>query len=217
MTCVACYATLCAIAFICNKMQNEGVRRSSKKAFKPRRVYMSLRHAILASLAKQEATGYEITKQFDSQLGFFWQASHQQIYRELAKLTQQELVEFSSVTQAKRPDKKLYELTDRGEDELVRWLSEPIKISKTNDGLSVKMMAGHVKGVDFVLEQVKLHQNAHAKKLKRLQRFQELNFANPARLSRAKKLMYLTVRKQILIEEAWLKWVGEVNDLIGKA
>ena len=31
-------------------------------------------------------SGYELAKTFDSSIGFFWKADHQQIYRELSKL-----------------------------------------------------------------------------------------------------------------------------------
>ena len=54
---------------------------------------MSLSHALLAALSQQSATGYELAQHFDGSLGHFWKASHQQIYRDLAKLEAQGLVQ----------------------------------------------------------------------------------------------------------------------------
>ena len=47
---------------------------------------MALGDAILACLTEHPMTGYELAKTFDSSIGFFWKADHQQIYRELSKL-----------------------------------------------------------------------------------------------------------------------------------
>ena len=42
---------------------------------------MSLKHLILAVVGTRPATGYEITKEFDEVAGFYWRATHQQVYR----------------------------------------------------------------------------------------------------------------------------------------
>jgi PadR family transcriptional regulator AphA len=47
---------------------------------------MSLPHVILTVLSTREATGYDITKEFSHSIGYFWKASHQQVYRELNKM-----------------------------------------------------------------------------------------------------------------------------------
>ena len=47
---------------------------------------MALADAILVCLTERPMTGYELAKTFDSSMGFFWRASHQQIYRELQQL-----------------------------------------------------------------------------------------------------------------------------------
>ena len=47
---------------------------------------MSLPHALLTSLVERPASGLDLARRFDSSIGFFWAASHQQIYRELARM-----------------------------------------------------------------------------------------------------------------------------------
>jgi len=44
---------------------------------------MALAHAILVSPCEQEGSGYELARRFDRSIGYFWAATHQQIYRTL--------------------------------------------------------------------------------------------------------------------------------------
>ena len=46
---------------------------------------VALGDAIHACLTERPMTGYELAKTFDSSIGFFWKADHQQIYRELSR------------------------------------------------------------------------------------------------------------------------------------
>jgi DNA-binding PadR family transcriptional regulator len=42
---------------------------------------MALAHAIMTALIEDDLSGYELARDFETSLGFFWQASHQQIYQ----------------------------------------------------------------------------------------------------------------------------------------
>ena len=80
---------------------------------------------ILTVLAHRPMTGYEIARSFDQALSHFWYASHQQIYRELARLNQDGLVVYRSVAQSGKPDKKRYSLTSAGRAALRKWVVAP--------------------------------------------------------------------------------------------
>lgn len=86
---------------------------------------MSLDHAILGFLSYNTSTGYDLKKIFDQSVRHFWSADQSQIYRTLARLTEDGLVEMSVVEQFDRPDRKVYALTARGRDKLKEWLSGP--------------------------------------------------------------------------------------------
>jgi hypothetical protein len=49
-------------------------------------IHVSLRLAILGSLSSAPASGYDLARQFGLGLGWFWSASHSQIYPELKRL-----------------------------------------------------------------------------------------------------------------------------------
>lgn len=84
---------------------------------------MSLRHALLGLLARKPASGYDLTKEFAGDLGrYAWQATHTQIYPELAKLDDEGLVEV--VGQGPR-GRRTYAVTEAGRAELRSWLLRP--------------------------------------------------------------------------------------------
>ncbi len=100
---------------------------------------MSLRYALLALLARESLTGYDLTKRFDSTIGFFWSARHSQIYPELAKLTGDGLVTFELVPQNGKPDKKVYTITSDGHHALQDWVSQDTERRSVKDPLLMRI------------------------------------------------------------------------------
>jgi DNA-binding PadR family transcriptional regulator len=86
---------------------------------------MSLKYAVLAALLEGEASGYELSKVFDVSLANFWPATPQQLYRELERLAQDGLIEARVVQQERRPDKRLFTVTETGRRELTEFAAEP--------------------------------------------------------------------------------------------
>ena len=68
---------------------------------------MALPHAILVSLCEQAGSGYELARRFDRSIGYFWNATHQQIYRTL-RVMETTGGYATTVAQHGRPDKKVY-------------------------------------------------------------------------------------------------------------
>jgi DNA-binding PadR family transcriptional regulator len=82
---------------------------------------MSLRHALLGALADQPRTGYALLKHFEQSLAYAWPASHSQIYPELARLLDAELIEQAATGPR---GSKTYAITEAGMAEIRRWLRE---------------------------------------------------------------------------------------------
>src|SRR6478672_4442981 len=82
---------------------------------------MSLRYAILGSLADRPRTGYALLKHFEQSLGYAWPASHSQIYPELGRLVDEGLIEQ---TESGARNSKTYAVTDTGLADMRRWLLE---------------------------------------------------------------------------------------------
>ncbi|MFJ8436121.1 PadR family transcriptional regulator [Kitasatospora sp. NPDC094019] len=75
---------------------------------------MALRHAVMAALLEGEASGYDLSKGFDASVANFWMATPQQLYRELDRMEAAGLISARVVEQEKRPNKRLFSLTEAG-------------------------------------------------------------------------------------------------------
>lgn len=75
---------------------------------------VALRDAVLAALLEGESSGYDLAKSFDASVANFWTATPQQLYRELERLAADGLIEARVVEQERRPNKRMFSLTDAG-------------------------------------------------------------------------------------------------------
>ena len=75
---------------------------------------MALEHALLVALRERPASGLELARRFDRSIGFFWHATHQQIYRVLGRMESDGWVRVKTVAQQGRPDKKVYDVAPAG-------------------------------------------------------------------------------------------------------
>jgi DNA-binding PadR family transcriptional regulator len=98
----------------------------------------TLGFAILGLLARESLSGYDLTQRMKGRVGFFWGAGHSQIYPELARLEEGGFVTHSVVEQRERPDKKVFEITERGLEALKGWATEPPPRKPPKDELTLK-------------------------------------------------------------------------------
>ncbi|HLD66407.1 MAG TPA: PadR family transcriptional regulator [Pseudomonas sp.] len=171
---------------------------------------MSLKHAILILLETEPGSGYDLVKRFKAGLGYFWNAKHQQVYLELKKLSEAGWLAFAEEAQETRPDKKVYRLTAEGHAELLRWLSEPVQPNRINDALLVKLFGGELTGADNLRDEMARHVAVHRQTLDSLLSLECEYLAWPDEQRRGWRLPYLTLRRGILGEQAWLAWADEV-------
>ena len=175
---------------------------------------MSLSHAILTALLDEDLTGYALAKQFDVSLGFFWQASHQQIYRELKGLHLAGRVNVEEVPQHGKPDKRVYSLTTLGRDMLESWIVESTRARGAKDELFIKLFnvgSVPVKQVTLAIEQRKAE---HTRKLELYRKIEVRNYTSPLTLPDRKKGVYLSLLAGIRQEQTALIWCDDALDLL---
>jgi DNA-binding PadR family transcriptional regulator len=175
---------------------------------------MSLSHAILATLSNGCSSGYDISKQFAGSVGFFWYATQQQIYRELAKLEEQGYLSAEVIKQENRPDKRLLSITVTGIAYLQEWIIQPGKISPIKDDLLVKLFAGHLVQKETILTELKHHRVQHQLTLNTYREIESRVFGDPAQCTEVGKLRYLTLLNGIGLENAWLVWCEQAIALL---
>ena len=84
---------------------------------------MSLKHGLMGLLSQKPMTGYDLDKEFNASLGFFWPAQYSQIYAELDKMEKKGWLSSKRVVQEDKPNKRIYSLTTEGKAEFIDWLS----------------------------------------------------------------------------------------------
>jgi len=83
---------------------------------------MSLKHGLMGLLSQKPMTGYDLDKEFNASLGFFWPARYSQIYAELDKMEKKGWLVSQRVVQEDKPNKRVYSLTTEGKAEFIDWL-----------------------------------------------------------------------------------------------
>src|SRR5213595_3007515 len=118
-----------------------GVKEQMRPCSKMEGVRVALGDAILACLTERPMTGYELAKTFDTSIGFFWKANHQQIYRELTRLRDRGHIQGREVVQTGKPNKLVYSLTGEGAAALKHWSLRPSAPASMKDDLLVRFYA----------------------------------------------------------------------------
>lgn len=182
---------------------------------------VALPHAILVALSEQAGSGYELAHRFDRSIGYFWAATHQQIYRTLRTMAADGWVHVDVVAQHGKPDKKVYGVTDGGREELARWIAEPltgrgssVTDSRTRD-IAVKIRGAAYGDPGTLRAQVTALRDERAQLLDTYLGFAKRQFPNPSALEGPAMHQYLVLRGGILAEEGSLRWLDEVLAALG--
>jgi DNA-binding PadR family transcriptional regulator len=171
---------------------------------------VALEHAILVSLAEQESTGYDLARRFDKSIGQFWTATHQQVYKVLARMEQAGWVSVTVVAQAARPDKKVYAVTPEGRRELAGWIALPAQPEATRSDLAVKIRAVADGDVGAVLAEVARHRSLHAERLDTYLANEKHEFPDPSALRGRPLHQWLVLRGGIGLEQSLIDWYDDV-------
>ncbi|HZC72886.1 MAG TPA: PadR family transcriptional regulator [Jatrophihabitans sp.] len=171
---------------------------------------MALEHAILVSLAEKPSTGYDLARRFDKSIGQFWTATHQQIYKVLARMENSGWVAATHVAQDGRPDKKVYELTDDGRAEVRKWIAQPAPAEAARSELAVKIRGASYGDSKAVAAEVRRHRAAHAQRLEFYLANEKREFPDPSALRGQRLHQWLVLRGGINLERGLIDWFDEV-------
>ncbi|KAG0164135.1 hypothetical protein DFQ28_008682 [Apophysomyces sp. BC1034] len=172
---------------------------------------MSIQHALLTSLLEKPTSGYDLARRFERSIGYFWHATHQQIYRELGRMaTVGWIASIDDVNDPARR-KKFYQVLPAGEAELVRWVRE-----LSDDGerdrrrmFLVKLRAAAVVGVQGLDEELLRLIEQRQVRLETYRAIEQRDFSTHAS-SAKQRLQHAVLRCGIHAEETWLEWAREV-------
>ncbi|GHH43835.1 PadR family transcriptional regulator [Lentzea cavernae] len=171
---------------------------------------MALEHAILITLEERPSSGYELARRFDRSVGHFWAATHQQIYRTLKRMSEIRWVTSHEVPGEGRPLRKVYEVTDEGRDEFVRWLSENGEPAPYRQEIAVKLRGASLGSLPTLIAEFTRHRDLHAGWVAAFRRMEQRDFPDPASLTGRRLHHYLVLSGGIQSEEMLFAWCDQV-------
>ncbi|GAA2304213.1 PadR family transcriptional regulator [Streptomyces kunmingensis] len=179
---------------------------------------MSLKYAVLAALLEGEASGYDLAKIFDVSVSNFWAATPQQLYRELDRLAAEGLIDARVVPQERRPNKRMFTLSEEGRADLAAFTAKQPKPMAMRDELMVKVQAADVGDLGAVREHVEERMTwAHGKlaRYERVRRHLLGGLGEDEFLAEGERVgPYLTLLGGIALEEEYLRWGRRVLDVL---
>jgi len=174
---------------------------------------LALGEAILVCLTERPMTGYELAKTFDSSIGFFWKADHQQIYRELTRLRDKGYVQVREVLQSGKPNKLVYTLTAEGKAALRHWAARPSSPPSIKDDMLVRLCALDAVDMEPMRADLMARLEYHRDRLARYERVLVKRFPHGA-VSLADTGKLLALRLGLRHERAVVEWCEESLDTL---
>ena len=171
---------------------------------------MSLSHALLTSLLEKSSAGYDLARRFDKSIGFFWHASHQQIYRELGRMERAQWIESSAAPDAGKTRKRIYQVLPTGREELLRWTALPSAPMDMRDEFTVRLRADAAIGPLGLEVELQRRLVQHEEKLAIYREIELRDFPDGRALSREARIHHLILQKGILFEEGSINWTLQV-------
>ena len=112
--------------------------------------------AVLGLLSHGPRSGYDLRKDVESSVGYFWGPAKSQIYAVLPRLVEEGYAGVRKVAQAERPDKSVYRLTRAGRAALKRWIEEtPAPPDPDRNPLLLKVFFGEVASQEVLVEHIR--------------------------------------------------------------
>lgn len=178
---------------------------------------MALAHAIMTSLLDADLSGLELARDFEKSMGFFWQASHQQIYQELRKLAEKGWLNKREVHQSGKPNKIVYGLTLAGRQALAAWVYGPTRMQPTKDELLLKLYNLDEDNAEHLIGEITERREQVMQRLYLYEAIRRRHYAEPAALPVRHKGVYLALQSGIHQGEQFLAWCDEALALLATA
>ena len=175
---------------------------------------MSLAHAVLTSLIEKSSSGYDLARRFDKSIGYFWHATHQQIYRELARMEEKGWVESSVPPDAGKTRKREYRVLPEGRAELVRWARESSPMMDLRDEFMVKLRADAVLGEVDLAQELRVRIATHESKLAHYRDIEQRDFPPAKTQSRESRIHHMILKKGIMYELGSIAWNMEMLQVL---
>jgi DNA-binding PadR family transcriptional regulator len=171
---------------------------------------MALEHALLVSLSERPATGIELTRRFDRSIGFFWRATHQQIYQVLRRMHADGWL-TATAGDARRTERR-YALAAPGRRALSEWIEKPTPLLAMRSEVAVKMRGASYGDRARLLAHLQDLVAEHRTRQALFEHLEREQFPDPDALTDQQRDTWLVLRGGIKQEQFWIEWLTEYVD-----
>jgi len=175
---------------------------------------MASAQALMTALIDDDLSGLEQAKDFEVSLGFFWNASHQQIYQELRKLADKGWLNKREVNQSGKPNKIVYGLTAVGREALAEWVTGPSKTQAAKDELLVKLYSLSGDNVKHLAGEIGERREEMMRRLYLYEKIRMRFYDDMLSLPTRHKGVYLALAWGISQGEQFLAWCDQALKLL---
>lgn len=167
---------------------------------------------ILGLLAHEDLTGYDIKKQIDGAISFFWKGSFGSIYPALGEMEKQGLVKRKKSDNSSGREKIVYQITKDGKETLKAWLNDEKAINDLKYETLLKMYFGGIQDRSVTIRNIEIFEQQVKENLEVL-KFYKGNLEKV--LDKEDHVhYYLTVLFGIETYEAYLKWCNKAKKIM---
>jgi DNA-binding PadR family transcriptional regulator len=176
----------------------------------------TLGFALLGLLARKSRNGYELSQALRRPIGYFWTASHSQVYPELARLEAARYITHTVIDGPGPRDTKRYDITAAGRRALAAWAGSPARPAPERDEFMLKVyslwLVEPARARTLIVEQLARHeaQLAHYEQLERDMRSEhEALLSDP---TTPQFSAYATLRRGLSFERHardWCVWLAD--------
>ncbi len=160
---------------------------------------------ILGLLTFGERSGYDLSKLASQSIGFFFSPAKSHIYSELRRLVSLGYATEREVEQERRPDKRVYAITDSGRDALGEWLESPeVEPDEFKSPFLLKIFFGAQTSPETLLVQLERMRARYQEELETYRTIERVIRNEPTLF-----YPYLTLRCGLKASRASIRWIDE--------
>ncbi|MEU6062252.1 PadR family transcriptional regulator [Streptomyces sp. NPDC047097] len=165
-----------------------------------------MRLPLLALLARGPAHGYELKQDLEQLLGAAYPPTNVgQIYVTLGRLEKSGLIEGEEIAQESRPNKKIYRLTEAGQEALSAWFEETADEPRVRDEFFMKLALAPRTGL---ADQIALINRQRREYLTTMRNLSKLAAAE----DRDNRIAHLLIEGAMLHLQADLDWLERCQE-----
>jgi PadR family transcriptional regulator AphA len=171
------------------------------------------RYVILGLLSEEPLSGYDIKKIIQIRFTFFWKESYGQIYPELARLEEEDLISIIPQREETKRARKVYQITEKGQEALKQWLLLPPESEVRRYEILLKLYFGNLIPVEHLVRYISSFRLDHQKELQLLKQA-ETELRGILHEHQNHIYILMAVLLGLKVNAAYIDWADEVIGML---